>query len=188
MHEEKALDFRVRAYYKFTDPLNRWRDAFRNQTARPIALEPQVLAEPLRIDPFCSQLPEKLVQLPKITGNTQKLFPKLPIYIFDFNQRDFGYTLTLWLRNDGTHSYSKDSLQGRNNHHLFELSNSFALWWDSPISFRVYIYARSNANELYTAPVSVPLREWVNIQLAISKKGITIMTFNANGQRLQVIE
>ena len=30
MHEEKALDFRVRAYYKFTDPSNRWRDDFRN--------------------------------------------------------------------------------------------------------------------------------------------------------------
>ena len=29
-HEEKALDFRVRAYYKFDDPEDKWRDDFRD--------------------------------------------------------------------------------------------------------------------------------------------------------------
>lgn len=35
-HEEKALDFRVRAYYKFNDPEDRWRDDFRDQHAKPV--------------------------------------------------------------------------------------------------------------------------------------------------------
>ena len=95
--------------------------------------------------------------------------------------------MSLWIRNYGTHGYSTSPRIGRESYHLFEKSGSFALWWDSPISFRIYIYAKSNFYEFYTSAISVPLRDWVNIQVAISHEGVQVMTFNENGQRLQYL-
>ena len=90
-------------------------------------------------------------------------FRRLPLYSLKGEQREFGYTLSMWIRNYGQHTYSDDVKDGRENHHLFEVTDSFALFWDSPISLRVYIYARDNAYEFWTPPVSVPLRDWINI-------------------------
>ena len=87
----------------------------------------------------------------------------LSVYPLRFEQRDFAYTLSLWIRNYGGHTFSTNAREGREKHHMFELADSFALFWDSPISFRVYVYARDNAYEVWSAPVSVPLRDWVNI-------------------------
>ena len=88
---------------------------------------------------------------------------KINLYTLDHNQRNFGYTLSIWLRNYGNHGYSTDPKEGRAKYHLFEKAGSFALWWDSPISFRVYIYAKDNHYEFFTSSISVPLRDWVNI-------------------------
>ena len=66
----------------------------------------------------------------------------------NLSQASFGYTLTMWIRNSGNQSYSKNIADGRVNHHFFELSESFALWWDSPDSFRIYIYAVDDPYEV----------------------------------------
>ena len=103
------------------------------------------------------------MEVPELTGEKPFIFRRLPLYDLKHEQRQFGYTLSMWIRNYGNHTYSSDVKEGRENHHLFEKGDSFALFWDSPISFRVYIYARDNINEFYTSPISVPLRDWVNI-------------------------
>jgi hypothetical protein len=87
--------------------------------------------------------------------------------------------MAIWIRNSGKHSYSANPRDGRENHHFFELTNSFAFWWNSPDSFRVYIYANENPYEVQSGSIDVPLYEWINIQVSIDySKGITAMTFN----------
>jgi len=62
---------------------------------------------------------------------------------------------------------------------LIEIKDSFALWLDSPYSFRVYIFAKVNYNEFFTERVYLPLHEWINIQMTVdATKGVTVMTFN----------
>ena len=145
------------------------------------------MTEPGRIVPLCSSLPQKLVEVPAIAKSAPLRWESLPLYTLDHEQRDFGYTLSIWMRNYGDHGYSTNPRTGRENYRLFEKAGCFALWWDSPISFRVYVYARDDAYEFYTSAISVPLRDWVNVQVALSMSGVQVMTFNENGQRLQVM-
>ena len=46
---------------------------------------------------------------------------------------------------------------------MLRLDESFALWYDSRTSFRVYVYAKRNYEETFSDPVFLPLFEWVNI-------------------------
>lgn len=80
-------------------------------------------------------------------------------------------------------------MTGRQDHHIFEIERSFAIWYDSPTSLRVYVFARNDYEEIYTTDrIYVPLNEWINIQVTISaSKGITAMTFNQNGDMLQLV-
>jgi len=82
-------------------------------------------------------------------------------------QNDFGYTLSMWVNNKGGHSYTTNPLEGRDKHHFFELEEAFALWFDSPHSFRVYIYANKNYFEQSTPSVFLPLHQWANIQITL---------------------
>ena len=88
---------------------------------------------------------------------------------FFFKGRDIGYTLSFWLKNFGQHSYSTNPREGRELHHMIKIDECFAIWYDSKTSFRVYIYAKNNYEELYSSSVFLPLYEWVNIQVAFSQ-------------------
>ena len=99
-------------------------------------------------------------------------------------ERKISYTVSFWMINFGQHSYGQKPNEGRENNHLIKVDEAFAIWYDSPTSFRVYVYARKNYDEVYSSTVFLPLFEWVNIQLHISQQdGIKIQTFNQNGER-----
>lgn len=83
------------------------------------------------------------------------------------------------MQNYGGHTFSRSPLEGRTKNHLIKLDDSFAIWYDSKTSFRVYVYAKDNWMETFSDPVFLPLNEWINIQLTIEQSsGITVMTFN----------
>ena len=87
----------------------------------------------------------------------------IDLSFFKFKQEHVGYTLMMWIKNEGGHSHSTKQVIGRNDHHLFRLENAFALWWDSPSSFRVYVYTMNKVHEYSTSSVFMPLNQWVNV-------------------------
>ena len=87
---------------------------------------------------------------------------------FDYKGRYIGYTMSFWLKNFGQHSFSETPIEGRQQHHMLKINECFAIWYDSPTSFRVYIYAKNDYEEVYSQSVFLPLFEWVNIQLTFS--------------------
>lgn len=101
-----------------------------------------------------------------------------------FEQVRFTYTLSMWVNNQGALKYSSNPRYGVETSQFFQLEGCFALWFDSPTSFRVYIYAKNNVDMTVSPSVFLPVNNWVNIQVNInSEKGITVMTFNTNGER-----
>lgn len=46
---------------------------------------------------------------------------------------------------------------------MIKVDECFAIFYSSPTSFRVYVYAKNNAYEVASDPVFLPLFEWVNI-------------------------
>ena len=46
---------------------------------------------------------------------------------------------------------------------MIRLDEVFAIWYDSPTSFRVYVYAKNNYEEVYSQAVFLPLYDWINI-------------------------
>ena len=56
----------------------------------------------------------------------------------------------MWVYNEGKHAYTQNPKDGRDNYHFFKLDEVFALWFDSPHSFRVYIYSLKNYFEQTT--------------------------------------
>jgi hypothetical protein len=94
----------------------------------------------------------------------------------------------MWIRNEGDHKFTNNPRYGVEKHSFFKLDDSFALWFDSPTSFRVYVYSKSNVDEETSESCFLPLHQWVNIQISInSETGITVMTFNTNGERQQLV-
>ena len=68
---------------------------------------------------------------------------------------------------------------------MLELEDSFAIWYDSPYSCRIYVYSVQNYDEVFSDRIYLPLHEWVNLQITIDySTGITAMTFNHNGAML----
>jgi hypothetical protein len=63
----------------------------------------------------------------------------------------------MWIKNEGGHRFTTNALEGRDAFHFFELEQSFALWWDSMTSFRVYIYAYRDYYEKSSYSVFLPL-------------------------------
>ena len=107
-------------------------------------------------------------------------FSKIKIEDFKDEQDKFGYTVSIWLRNSGTQNFSSDPKKGRTDNHIFEIVDAFAIWFDSPTSLKVYVYAVKDYLEISTQEsIVVPLHEWVNVQVTISaESGVTAMTFN----------
>lgn len=92
------------------------------------------------------------------------------------------------MKNVGGQTFSRSPGIGRNKHHLIHLEEAFAIWFDSKTSFRVYVFAKDNEFETWTDSVFLPLNQWTNIQLTLnSTVGITVMTFNSNGERQQIM-
>lgn len=52
----------------------------------------------------------------------------------------------MWVRPTGTHGYSTIEREGITNLNFFLLDNVFALWWDSPTSFKVSIFSSKDFN------------------------------------------
>jgi len=50
----------------------------------------------------------------------------------------------MWIRSSGTHTYSTIEKEGYTNQHFLLLDGVFALWFDSPASFRVFIFAQKD--------------------------------------------
>ena len=85
----------------------------------------------------------------------------IDISFLKYAQDHVYYTLSMWIKSEGGHDYSTKQVIGRDNHHFFRLENSFALWWDSPSSFRVYIYTLRHKDEFSTKSIFMPLNTWV---------------------------
>ena len=189
-HQYKVMDYSTLAYYKFesTQLHDRYADAFRDQTATPITIAPIFKSENVAA-PFCSSIPQKFEQVPYFFKSGGNKYSEIGIPRFEYKGRQIGYTASFWLINFGQHSYSETPIEGRTSNHMLKMEECFAIWYDSPTSFRVYIYAKNNYEEVYSPPVFLPLFEWVNIQITFSQQdGIQIMTFNSNGDRLQTRE
>jgi hypothetical protein len=108
---------------------------------------------------------------------------EIPLTLFKYQEDEIVYTLSMWVKSEGGHTYTTKQVIGRNNHHFFRLENAFALWWDSPSSFRVYVYTMLNVNEFSTQSVFMPLNQWVNVQITISSEhGVIVKTINTNGE------
>lgn len=136
--------------------------------------------------PYCQSLPQKLVTVPKFTNSPGSQFSKIPIKDFKYEQQKYGYTVSIWLKNSGMQNISADPRTGRTENHIFEITDAFAIWFDSPTSLAVYVYAVKDYQEMDTKEsIIVPLHEWVNVQVTVSAdKGVTAMTFNQNGDRI----
>jgi hypothetical protein len=104
--------------------------------------------------------------------------------VFNQTTTSFTYTLSMWVYNLGAPKYSANPRYGVEVSSFFTLEGAFSLWFDSPTSFRVYAYAKDNVDVRSSPSAFLPLNQWVNIQVNVnSDSGITIMTFNTNGER-----
>ena len=139
--------------------------------------------------PFCNSIPAKQVNVPQFYRAGGSKFSGLRIPRFKYKERYIGYTMSFWMKNFGQHAFEPNPAQGRKANHIFTLDECFGIWYDSKTSFRVYVYAKNNFFETYSDPVFLPLNEWINIQVTLSQQsGITIMTFNQNGERQQLVQ
>lgn len=169
-HQYKVMDYSTMGYYKFESTLlfGRYDDAFRNQTGVPIGSEPLFFSENIAA-PFCNSIPQKFEKVPLFFKSAGEKFKDVEIPLFNFKGRDYGYTISFWLKNFGQHSYSQNPSEGERQNHLIKIDESFAIWYSSPTSIRVYVYAKNNAYEVASDSVFLPLFEWVNIQISISQ-------------------
>lgn len=102
------------------------------------------------------------------------------------DQSEFTYTFSIWLKNMGGQAFTPYALEGGRNpeFQFFVLDECFSLWFDSPTSFRVYAFTFQDMFETTSPSIFVPLNQWYNIQVTVSSdNGISIWTFNTNGER-----
>lgn len=57
--------------------------------------------------PYCNSLPQRFVQVPQIFDKPTG-FRDVEIPSHSYQARDFGYTVSLWLKNFGGHEFSTD--------------------------------------------------------------------------------
>ena len=111
----------------------------------------------------------------------------LKFHEFSFKERRFGYTISMWIKNEGVGVYSQNPHAGRDSTHLIKLEDTFAIWFDSQNSIRAYIYASGDYFETYTDPIFLPKNQWVNLQFRLNNEGVTMMTFNQQREPLQTV-
>lgn len=105
-----------------------------------------------------------------------------------FDQTAFTYTLSMWVNNKGANKFSSDPRQGIKIASFFSIESCFTLYFDSSTSFKVFVDSIYDYRDTTSPSVFLPLNQWVNIQVNInSSLGITIMTFNTNGERQQLV-
>ena len=70
-HQKKALDFNTRGHYEFeaVGDESKYADTFRKQQGRPVGTAPQFVFEEDIAVPFCSNLPQKQVQVPRFASS-----------------------------------------------------------------------------------------------------------------------
>jgi hypothetical protein len=69
----------------------------------------------------------------------------------------------MWINNSGATKFNANPRTGIETSAFFILDGSFALWFDSVSSFRVYVYAKKNVDATSSPSVFLPLNQWVNI-------------------------
>ena len=88
----------------------------------------------------------------------------IPIEGFTYEQRSFGYTVSVWLRNYGQHTYSLGNVErGLAEHKFLEIKDSFAMWMDSQDSFRIYVFSVRDYEEVQSDSIYLPMNEWINV-------------------------
>ena len=153
----KVFTWDAMAYYQFDLNIGILADSFRYVNAQVVESSINTKSPVLYIDEgsklVCSSLDINPLQvLPYIDpGLTTTL--KLPN--FDYNQKQYSYTLSMWFKSSGSHAFSETNQESSS---FFKLEKVMALWFNSPSSFRVYIYADKNYQEVVTGSVSIPVR------------------------------
>ena len=160
----RVFDVSTMAYYRFGAIKDSFlRDDFRDQTAHirettyntDTEIRLPEIKQATTINPFCDTLQKSdLQQIPYFDNWDSGM---VPVPALSQNQAKFDYTFSLWLKNDGGHAFTTNALDGRDSYHFFRLEESFALWFDSLSSFRVYIYAEQNYYETSSTSVFLPL-------------------------------
>ena len=112
-------------------------------------------------NPFCNTLESQFANVAKFeTFNTGRV----PVVNAVLDQdKTFTYTLSMWVHNLGARKYSANARYGVEQSSFFTLEGAFSLWFDSPTSFRVYVYAKDNINTRSSPSTFLPLNQWVNI-------------------------
>jgi len=83
------------------------------------------------------------------------------------------------MRSTGNHAFSTKELDGISSRHFVLLENVFALWFDSPTSFRIYIFASKDYLEESTSSIMFPLHQWINIQMEVDQtRGLTVVVYS----------
>ena len=163
MNMIKTWDVSTMAYYRFTmeSKVYLLKDYFRNQQAKYVgssAVPGQAFQIPIwHQEDVSNMICDTLNAYDSLARFENFKSGEIPLTLFEYQEDEVVYTLSMWVKNEGGHTYSTKQVIGRNNHHFFRLENVFALWWDSPSSFRVYIYTMLNVNEFSTPSVFMPL-------------------------------
>jgi hypothetical protein len=80
------------------------------------------------------------------------------IPFYRYTEADVGYTISMWVMNEGSTLFTTREQFGRENqYHFFRLENVFSLWFDSPTSFRVYVYTLRDFESFSSPSVFLPL-------------------------------
>lgn len=69
----------------------------------------------------------------------------------------FGYTVSLWIRNQGNHMFTSDVNIGWSKYHFIKIHEVFALWYDSATSFKAYVFSDKDFNQYVSPSVFTPL-------------------------------
>lgn len=83
---------------------------------------------------------------------------------FNANYNSYKYSFSIWMRNQKRYPSFTNSPSGRSTDYFFKLDDSFALYFDSPTTFKVHIFALKNYLEITTEEsFYFPMHEWANI-------------------------
>ena len=96
------MEYFIRALYKFDNLLDRYADAFRRQSAKAVDfVDPEIFDDANSEVPICDALSFQTVLVPEFTNSATSSMQDIPIEGFTYEQRSFGYTVSVWLRNYG---------------------------------------------------------------------------------------
>lgn len=114
-----------------------------------------------------------------------RYWEELNIPEWEYEERRMGYTVSMWIKNEGVGPFTKNPRGGREAVFLMKVEETFTLWFDSQNSIRAYIFADDNFMETYSDAIYLPPNQWVNLQVTLDDEtGITMITFNQNGEQI----